>query len=283
MDIKRTLADLGVIPRKARGQNFLTDEGMAQAIVDAASISEDDPVIEIGPGLGVLTDKLLGKTKRLAVVEIEEEFCRYLAKRYPSLSPSRIYNSDVRKLDLNLILKELEAEEATVVSNVPYSISSDIILWVINNHRVVRHASLLLQKEFAARIAAHPGKKDYGSLTVLRTLYAEAECNLLVPGSKFHPPARVDSALVVMSLSKEALIPIGDEVLFTKVVRGAFSQRRKTLVNSLSGSKLLENKQAVLELLESLKIDPRRRAETLSVSEFASVALAIQQAKSVQK
>ena len=205
-------------------------------------------------------------------MEIEEKFCRYLRAQHPDLPASRVFCTDVRKLSARAVASELGCSSLVVVSNVPYSVSTDILLWLIENRAVVTKASLLLQKEFAARISAQPGNRDYGAITVLRTLYADARSDFIVHGDSFYPQTAVDSMVIRLDIRQEPRIPTPDFDIFRSVVRGAFAHRRKTLLNSLVDAGIFSSKQAGLELLHVLGIDSRRRPETLTLDEFGALA-----------
>ncbi|MCB0325153.1 MAG: ribosomal RNA small subunit methyltransferase A [Bdellovibrionales bacterium] len=275
MNVEEMLQRLDVRPSKRRGQNFLVDEAIARRLVSFSGVSAGEPVVEIGPGLGLLTGALLATQANLVVVEIEEKFCEHLAARFPSLAPERIICADARTLTGAELADRLGADRFTLVSNVPYSISSEVVLWTIEHRARIRRAALLLQEEFAERIAAAPGSRRYGSITVQRTLWAEADLGPKVSGGSFHPKANVGSRAILLHLRPEPLVPVDDLALFESVVRAAFNQRRKTLLNALSAGIPHLDRSSWSELLQAAGINPQRRAETLSVEEFARIAASI--------
>lgn len=261
---------MGVTPRKSRGQNYLCDRGIIERIVKFAHVTAADNVIEIGPGLGALTDSLVAAAGRYTAIELEPACRQHLAATCPGLSEDQVVIADVRSISLPG--EAFGPSPYTIVSNVPYSLSSEITLWLLKHRSVVTRASFLLQREFAERLAASPGTKAYGSLTVLRSLYSDAKLGPIIPGTVFLPPAEVESRLIEMTMLPGPRVAVHDEGLFERVLRAAFSTRRKTLLNSLSGSTLGIEKAAVRDILAAAAIEEGRRAETLSLAEFAVLA-----------
>ncbi len=272
-EIRRSLSALGVTPRKSRGQNYLADRGTIDRIVRFAHVEPDETVLEIGPGLGALTDALHSQAGFYAAVEIEASCRDHLLTVCPALSSAQIVIADVRTVALPD--SRLGQPPYVVVSNVPYSLSTDITLWILRHRTVVRRASLLLQREFAERLAAPPGTKVYGSLTVLRTLFADARLGPVIPGTVFVPPAEVESRLIELTPLPQLRCEVPGEELFERVVRAAFSTRRKTLLNALAGAGLGLEKPAVRSVLAESGIVESRRAETLSLEEFAALSRAV--------
>lgn len=279
MNVKAVLEELGVQPSKRKGQNFLFDPSIAEKLVRFASLSEDDAVLEVGPGLGTLTRALLASGQPLRVAEIEPAFCKYLEREFEALTAEHIYQGDARKLNLAEVAKAMGRESIAVVSNVPYSFSSDIVLWILAAYPLVHSASLLLQEEFADRLCAGPGSRTYGAISVQRTVFAEAFLGPKVPGNAFHPPANVSSRVLRLEMRPEPLVPAELQASFRNVVRAAFNQRRKTLHNALSSGLPQFEKAEWRELLEQCSVDPKRRAETLSVEEFLSLTKAMTSAQ----
>lgn len=274
MNVKETLLELGVTPSKRRGQNFLIDGGAAARLAEFSEVQPSETVLEIGPGLGVLTERLIAKKANLHAVEIEEKFCGYLSKRFPELNGGKLYCQDARRLDLAKLCADTGAERIAVVSNLPYSISTDIVLWLLEQAPYVERATLLLQDEFAERIAANPGTKSYGAITVARALLADAALGPKVGGGAFHPRANVDSRALRLTFLKEPRFAVV-RTTFRAVVRAAFSQRRKTLLNSLSSGLKQLSKSEWQELLHELNVDPGCRPETLGVETFAAISNAL--------
>jgi 16S rRNA (adenine1518-N6/adenine1519-N6)-dimethyltransferase len=264
--VKATLSELNVSPKKSRGQNFLHQKDLAAAIVHDSGLTPGDTVLEIGPGLGVLTEQIFSICKNLTTIEIEENLARELPERVRGLSPSQVINSDIRKFSLDRLGP---VEGLSVLGNVPYSISSDIIIWLLDNSNLIRRATLLLQREFAERIAGTPGTKAYGILSVQTALYADARVGRVVPGTVFHPPTKVESRVLHLEFLNAPRHEIVNHDFFRKTVRGLFSMRRKTAINNLVHLGFCANKIDAANLLESLGLNPKARAETFTVETFA--------------
>lgn len=260
--VKDALRDLNVTPRKSRGQNFLIDSSVINETLAFADLEVGENVVEIGPGLGALTEAL-HRRGSLTVIEIERRFCDDLKTRFPDI---RIICRDVREVDFSR-----EGSDLSILGNLPYAYSSDIVFHLISHASSIRRAVLLLQKEFVERMASGPGGRNYGALSIGCQLWADIRKGPVVRGESFHPPARVESQLVELRFLKEPRYPVGDLRWFRSVVRAAFSQRRKKLANSLQGL-LRSDIDEVRRYLEQAGIDPSRRAETVSTAEFAGLS-----------
>jgi 16S rRNA (adenine1518-N6/adenine1519-N6)-dimethyltransferase len=253
-----------VRPKKALGQHFLTDQGVAQAIV--AALRSKGPVLEVGPGTGVLTQYLLRDTSlELKVVEIDSESVRYLLEHYPSLAPS-LYEADFLRLDL----RKLFPGTFAVIGNFPYNISSQIFFKILDYREQVPEVVCMIQKEVAERLAAGPGSKTYGILSVLLQAWYDIDYLFTVGEGAFVPPPKVKSAVIRLTRNDRGALDC-DESLFKQVVKTTFNQRRKTIRNSL---------KPVLASLPSLPtfipyLDAR--PEQLSVEEFVELTQALQQ------
>ncbi len=265
--VSQDLQKLGVSPSKARGQNFLTDPGAVREVLNFADVLPTDTVVEVGPGLGAITYELDLRCSRLVLIEVEKEFSRTLSEKLGV----KVIESDVR----NVSLKEHFSSPIVVVSNVPYSISTDFCFWLFREHRLLRSASLLLQREFAERLGASEGSRAYGSLSVLRSIYCSAELGPVIRPEAFFPPPKVDSQLVRLNFDSP-VITLGEmpQEEFERFVRAAFSQKRKTLSNSLGSSSIFENKKDATMFLDNLALSPTARAEELSPSEYLRLAKA---------
>lgn len=256
--LREELQRLGVSPSKSRGQNFLPWGSASELVLEFAEVSPEEHVLEIGPGLGVLSSTLQSASKSYRAVEIDEKLCAHLCT---ILREEEVICADVRTINVREIFPE---GRVVVVSNVPYSISTEFCEWLFDNRRALTRASLLLQREFAERLAAEPGNRTYGMLSVFRKRFARAALGPIVPGTSFYPEAAVDSRLVSLYFFPEVEVPAS----FRKVVQAAFSHRRKTLLNSLSGSHLGLDRQTAADLLSDAEIDARRRAEELDLDDF---------------
>lgn len=260
--VKSRLNEMDLRPSKSRGQNFLIDDSVIATIIEFARIRPGEQLLEIGPGLGALTAELVRQNK-LTVIEIEEKFCRDLKARFPNLN---IINQDVRFVDFSTIGNEL-----VVFGNLPYSFSTDIIFHLIAYRQSISRAVLMLQREFAERLGAAPGTRDYGVLSISCQLFANVEIGPILSGDSFHPPTKVESALVELKLLKEPRINVGDEIHFREVLNAAFFRRRKKLINSLEASQRYQG-EGLEERLRAGGMDPNRRPETLSIREFVQLA-----------
>lgn len=266
-EAKSELSALKVRPARSRGQNFLVDHAAIEEVFSFAEVNSKDSVVEVGPGLGALTEELYRSARQLFLVEIEPEFASQLKVRFPE---SKVIESDVRLIKLHTITND----KVVVVSNVPYSISTEFSMWLFRESRYISRASLLLQKEFAERLAASPGSKAYGSLTVHRARYASASLGPVISAEAFHPRPKVASRMVALDFDNPE-ISIGDleEGRFEKFVQAAFSQKRKTLINSLTSSGMFEDKESARSFLGEMGIGEKARAEELEPRQFVDLAL----------
>lgn len=245
--------------RHALGQNFLIDPLVAQRTVDAAELSDGSSVLEIGPGHGVLTRPLLASGAQVFAVEIDEKLAAALSESAPpALTVER---ADFLRFDL----ERLPPGPMSVVANLPYSTGTAIVERLLTEPERFPRIVVMLQKEVANRLAAAPGSRSYGSLSVLTALWAEASVVLDVPPSCFRPPPKVDSAVVRLDVAPHPRVAVEDPDAFRRVVRAAFGQKRKMLRNTLRAA----FGDAAAGILERTGIDGRRRAETLSLEEFA--------------
>lgn len=261
--VKSELQQLGVRPTKERGQNFVIDPSVIDAIVNFAPPKPCEDIVELGPGLGALTGKI-GGGRSLTLVELQPEFCGPLREKFPE---AQIINADAREFDFAALDKKV-----TVFGNLPYVHSTAIIFQLLSFPKVITRAVLLLQKEFSERVAASPGGRDYGVLSIMAQILCHARLGPIIEGDRFHPPTKVDSRVLEISFRELPLIPDDELIWFKKVVKAAFNQRRKMLRNSLRSSGYLGQEQ-IEQGLEAAKIDGSRRAETLSIDEFRELAI----------
>ena len=256
--------------KKGLGQNFLTSRNVLEEIVDAAEI--DSGVIEVGPGFGVLTSELAKHSNKVVTIEIDERLLDVLEYTLADFDNVKILNADVLKLDLNkLIQEEFDGEKVSLAANLPYYITTPIITKLLEEKLPLKNIVVMVQKEVAQRMAAKPSSKDYGAITVLCQYYTEPSVVTNVPASLFVPPPKVDSAVLKLELRENPAVQVQDEKMFFRVVKAAFSQRRKTLLNCLCANFSLP-KDEISTLLEGVGIAPSRRGETLSLQEFADIA-----------
>lgn len=271
MNIEQLMKKHGIRPQKRLGQHFLIDETPVLKMIEAADLNDNDTVIEIGPGLGVLTRQLCQEAGQVIAVEKDGNIIPVLDELTRDFKNVCIIKGDVLKLDLDKIGCEMTGRCFKVIANLPYYITSPIIMKIVENRDLVSLAVLMVQKEVGDRIVASPGGKEYGILSIAVQLYADVDIVCCVGKDSFMPPPKVDSAVVRIKLRRSPKVPLEDDSLFFTVVRAAFGERRKTIRNTLknrlniSGIDLIDIDNA----LELAQIDPLRRGETLSIHEFA--------------
>ena len=267
--IKEIAERFGFTFKKGLGQNFLTSADVIDEIADSAG---DGGVLEIGPGFGVLTNALAQRAKKVVALEIDERLPEILEFTLHEHDNVKIINRDVMKTELReLIETEFSGMSVSVAANLPYYITTPIIAKLLEDKLPLKDIIVMIQKEVAQRIQAKPSTKDYGAITLLCQYYAEPEIIATVKAGMFVPPPKVDSAVLRLRLLDEPRVKVKDEKMFFKVIKAAFSQRRKTLLNCLA-SFFAMPKDKVTELLISVDIDPSRRGETLSIEEFAKLS-----------
>ena len=257
---------------KSLGQNFLTDKNIIDQILQGSEISENDLVIEIGPGIGVITREAAEIAKKVIAIEIDSDLIPILDYTLSDLENVEIINQDVLKTQINdLIEKEDFSGSVRVIGNLPYYITTPIIMKLLEEHTGADSITVMMQKEVADRLKAGPGKKEYGAISLMVQYYAEVREIVSVPRTVFVPQPKVDSTVLRLDIRDEKPVDVMDEDFLFKVIKAGFGQRRKTLSNSLS---VLEgfDKKTILSGLEEAGIDPIRRGETLDLKEFASLS-----------
>lgn len=270
-EIKRIASKYGFVFKKGLGQNFLSSQSVLEDIAMASEI-ENEGVIEIGPGFGVLTNELAKRAKKVVALEIDDRLIPVLADTLGEYDNVKVINQDVLKTDMKkLIDDEFDGEKVSVAANLPYYITTPIITALIEGGLPLKNLVVMVQKEVADRIIATPGTKNYGAISVLCQYYTDPELVCTVGANMFVPPPKVDSAVVKMAFRNTPAVSIKDEKIFFKTVKAAFSQRRKTLLNCLV-SNFPHTKAELTELMESVGIEPTRRGETLSLEEFARLS-----------
>ncbi len=246
------------MPRKHLGQNFLSDPSILSRIISAADLTSDDTIVEIGPGHGHMTRMLAERVKRLIAIELDHDLYKRLTRDFIAYNNVEIVHGDV----LQFPFESLDIFK--VVANIPYYITTPIIFRLLDAKQNLRSMTLTIQKEVAERIVALPGGKDYGVLSISSQYFTEPELKFIIPKEAFRPVPKVDSAVIHMTIRGIPRVTVRDEKLFFRIVRMAFSQRRKTLANSLNSLD-----KDIKDTLSEAGIDPRRRPETLSIGEFA--------------
>ena len=275
-DTKFLMKKYGITANKKLGQNFLIDENVIDTIVNTSEISSDDLVIEIGPGLGTLTQKLLQKAGKVIAIELDERMISILKDRFFIYHNFEIINEDVLKVDLNKLIKEnkgqLGLKRTKIVANLPYYITTPIIMKLLEEKLNIESITVMIQKEVADRLTAIPGGKNSGAITYTVYYYATSEEVLTVPNNSFIPEPEVESEVIKLNLRKEPVIKVKDEKKFFSLIKSAFMQRRKTLLNAIGNSGLNTTKEQMEQILKELDIDTKVRGEALTIDQFAKIS-----------
>jgi dimethyladenosine transferase len=261
--------------KKSLGQNFLADEHILTKIVGAADLDSSSYVIEIGPGAGSLTQYLAEAAGKVVAIEIDDRLKAILEETLQGYDNVVVRFGDVLKMDLQkVIVEEFPADATvTVVANLPYYVTTPILLKLLTDHLPLRTIVVMIQKEVASRLEASPGQKSYGSLSIAVQYIADPAIVMTVPRTVFIPQPNVDSAVIRLDVRPEKKVAVTDESFFFRLVRASFAQRRKTLMNNLMHNLFSkEQKEAVLAVLRQAGIDPGRRGETLTIEEFAELS-----------
>ena len=260
---------------KSLGQNFLIDENVITTAIEKSNINKDDLVIEIGPGLGTLTKYLLESAGRVVCVELDKRMISILEERFFLYKNLELINADILKTDLNKIINDAKEQynlkSAKIVANLPYYITTPIIMQLLENKIDIESITVMIQKEVADRLAEVPGGKNTGAITYTVYYYGEAEKLLEVPNTSFIPEPSVTSEVIKIKIRKEPPVKVNNEKDFFKLIKIAFLQRRKTLLNSLTNNGV-STKEELLEILKSLKIDEKIRSEKLTIEQFANLS-----------
>jgi 16S rRNA (adenine1518-N6/adenine1519-N6)-dimethyltransferase len=270
--LKALLAHHGFSFKKQLGQNFLIDQRILDLIEQAAELTEADGAFEIGPGAGVVTQRLARAAKRVVAVEKDGSLAAVLNDSLAGFPNVEVVYADVLKVDLpGLWTRFADCQRVSVVANLPYYVTTPILFHILESTVRPHNIVVMVQREVADRMCAAPGSKDYGALSVAVQYHAEVEKVVRVPASSFLPPPGVDSMVVRLRCRSKPPVDVVDESTFFRVVRASFAMRRKTLLNTLAGPLGL-SKEECLRLLERSGVDSRRRGETLALDEFAAIA-----------
>ncbi|ACN13388.1 KsgA [Desulforapulum autotrophicum HRM2] len=263
-----------LMARKELGQNFLSDPNAARMIVTKAGISDQDRVLEIGPGLGALTIPAAKLARDLVAVEKDTRLAGILMEelKRESIENVELINNDILHQDLNTLFR---GEKIIVIGNLPYNISSQVLFMLVENRHLIKRAVLMFQKELTERISASPGGRDYGRLSVVMQYCSTVKKIADLPPHLFFPKPAVDSRVIEVNFFETTPYSGERERFLFKVIKAAFSKRRKTLRNSLAGGELDIDTKVSAKILETAEIDPVRRAETLSVEEYSRLSDAL--------
>lgn len=265
------LKKYNISANKSLGQNFLIDDNVIENIVESANIAKDDLVIEIGPGLGTLTARLLEKAKKVIAIELDNRMINILNDRFSLYENFELINEDVLKVDLRKLISENKAQKVKVVANLPYYITTPIIMKLLEDKLEIESITVMVQKEVAKRLTAKPGDKLSGAITYSVNYYCEPEEVVTVPNSSFIPEPEVESEVIKLKLRKEPPVQIKNEEIFFKLIKASFMQRRKTLINGITNSGLI-GKEECKEILDELGLDERIRGESLNLEQFTQIA-----------
>ena len=291
-ETKLILKKYGISANKNLGQNFLVNEEVVEGIIEGAQVTKQDLVIEIGPGLGTLTKRLLETAGKVIAIELDKRMIEILSDRFSLYDNFDLINADVLKVDLNRIIEENlknrlteglthtnknddniknKLHHAKIVANLPYYITTPIIMKLLEEKIQVESITVMIQKEVADRIIAFPSTKNSGAITYSVYYYAEAEKILEVMPNSFIPEPSVNSEVISLKIRKEYPVKVQNEEILFKIIKQAFMQRRKTFVNALSNSNIFSNKEEILNILENLKIKKDIRGAALTLENYADI------------
>lgn len=264
--------------KKSLGQNFIIDQNILDKIVGAAGLSKEDGVLEIGPGIGALTEKLAQAAGTVVAVEIDQRLLLILQETLASYANIQVVHGDVLKLQLHDLFKEKfqNCKRVNVVANLPYYVTTPIVMKLLEDKLPLNQIVVMIQKEVADRMTASPGGKEYGSLSIAVQYYCEPSIVTTVPRTVFVPQPNVDSAVIRLKVREKPPVEVMEEKFFFEVVQASFAQRRKTISNNLLSRFFEKGQRPLLEaILNDCGIDPVRRGETLSIEEYALLSNAL--------
>ena len=278
-ETKTIMKKYGIKANKDLGQNFLINNEVVENIIKSSDVSKEDLIIEIGPGLGTLTKRLLENAGKVICIELDKKMIKILNDRFGDYSNFEIINDDVLKVDLNKIIKENlnnNIKKAKIVANLPYYITTPIIMKLLEDKLDIDSIVVMIQKEVAERLIETPGGKNTGAITHTIFYYCESEKVMEVPNSSFIPEPEVTSEVIKMKLRKKPAVELDNPKVMFLIIKSAFMQRRKTLLNSLTNAQVFTNKQEGLEILKKLNLEENVRAENLKLEDYANIAREIE-------
>ena len=273
-DTKFILKKYNISASKKLGQNFLVDDSVIESIIESAEVNKKDLIIEIGPGLGTLTSKLLERAGKVIAVELDDRMISILEERFKLYHNFILLHEDILKVNLQELIKQNKEnlENVKIVANLPYYITTPIIMKLLEDRLEIDSITVMVQKEVADRITAVPGEKNSGAITYSINYYAEAEKVVFVNKDSFIPSPEVNSEVIKLQIRKEPVVKVLNEEIFFKVIKASFMQRRKTLLNGLSNAGVLKNKEKLKEILNNMGLNSEVRGETLTIEQFAKLA-----------
>ena len=260
---------------KSLGQNFLINDKVVEEIISGSSIDENDLIIEIGPGLGTLTKYLLEKAKKVICIELDKKMIKILEDRFKLYNNFELIHGDILKVDLNAIIKKEKEnsniKEVKIVANLPYYITTPIIMKLLEDNLDLNSMTVMVQKEVADRLTATPGDKNTGAITYSVYYYATSETILEVSKDSFIPEPEVASEVIKLNIRKTPPVEVKSKKIMFRIIKCSFMQRRKTLVNALANTKVFLNKEEGLSILKKLNLPADIRAEKLTLQDFANI------------
>ncbi len=276
-ETKFLIKKYNISANKSLGQNFLIDDNAVDTIISSAQINKNDFVIEIGPGLGTLTSKLLEQAGKVTAIELDNKMVSILEERFKFYNNFEIIHEDVLKVDLHDLIKQAlllsngQLKNVKIVANLPYYITTPIIMKLLEDRLPVETITVMVQKEVADRLTAIPGGKNTGAITYCVYYYCEAKQVILVPNSSFIPAPEVNSEVIQLKVRKVFPVELQNEDLFFKVIKASFMQRRKTLLNGLSNAGIA-SKEVIKKMLLDLNLSENVRGESLTINQFADIS-----------
>lgn len=265
------LQKYGIHANKKLGQNFLVSDEAVEKIVEAAKLEKKDLVIEIGPGLGNLTQQLLEKAGKVICIELDDRMLKILEDRFKLYENFELLHNDIMKIDLKELIQKEEYKSVKVVANLPYYITTPIIMKLLEEHLPIESITIMVQKEVAKRIVAKPGSHLSGAITYSVYYYCEPKEILEVAKDSFIPAPEVDSEVIQLVLREKPPIELIEEKMFFQVIKASFSQRRKTFINGMINNKIA-TKEEISNILQKMQINEKIRGENLSIEQFAQIS-----------
>ncbi len=278
-ETKSIMKAYNIKANKSLGQNFLISTEVVEKIIESSELSKEDLVIEIGPGLGTLTKYLLDKAGKVICIELDTRMVKILNNRFTTKENFEIINDDVLKVDLNKMIKEnkknKEIKNVKIVANLPYYITTPIIMRLLEEKLDIQSITVMIQKEVAERLIEIPGGKNTGAITHTVYYYCQSKKIMEVPNNSFIPEPEVTSEVIKMNLRKVPAVKIENPKVMFMIIKSAFMQRRKTLLNALTNTKVFISKKEGIEILKKLNLNEKVRAEELSIQDFANITKCI--------
>lgn len=275
-ETKFIMKQYGIKANKSLGQNFLVNGEVVENIINCSKITQNDMVIEIGPGLGVLTKYLLEKAGKVLCIELDPKMVEILEDRFKLYSNFEILNEDVLKVDLNEIIRKNKMSDniknVKIVANLPYYITTPIVMKLLEERLDIESITIMIQKEVADRLIEIPSQKNTGAITYTVYYYCESEKIMEVPNSSFIPEPEVTSEIIKMNIRKKPVVEIDNPKVMFMIIKSAFMQRRKTLLNALTNAQVFSSKQEGENILNQIGLEPNVRAENLTIQNYADIA-----------